>query len=594
MAKTIQEPIFFPKNSLGIKLDFPEQFLDKAISPYSRNMEYIEGKLQGRAGLTKLDTTALPGAIQVIDQYWLFTGANFLMVLTTKDITYYDFTNTYFVFLNPLYTTGTITIGAGTPTIVAGSGTSWDSELKAGDYIKIGTGNVNSDATWYLIDSVDSATQLTLSTAAATCSGSAYVARKTFAGESTIPWSTTVFVDKNLSETYLATNGIDAPVRWTGTGQVTNIANLPTGMTAARYVNQFKDRVIWMWTVEGGNHPQRLRCSDVADCESYDDLDFWDFPEGQAWITGGVEFADYFVVMRERGARVGRFVGGDDIFDFEVSTVPVGCNASQSIVGANDSIFYYGIDNMFHRFNILREEEVSADILPYTKDFDPNLEQMIFGWDIEWKNHIRWFVPYGSTTKHNACVVYDYARDILEIWEYENSDACSCIGEYLNVTDIFCDDTVWGEYYCDEQQYYMDDRTFLDAAPVLVYGGYDGIIRKADVGANDDGTEYTRLFKTKRLDFRLPNVDKRLWEQEWVFDSEPAGTVTLSLIKGNNLTAEANTKTISLVGATKDKIQAEVTWDKTDDVFQFQVESDNHFAMYGFFNYLMPKGKTFR
>lgn len=594
LSRPSTEPIFFPGNQLGIVLNLPEQFLSKQTSPYSRNLEYIDGVLEGRGGLQQHDTTALPGRIQLIEQFWKYDGSNYLMVLTQKDITYYDFTNTRFVYLNPLYTTGTIYINTGVdPLAVIGSGTAWSTELGAGDYIKIGTGSVNSDSTWYEVASVTDNNNLTLSSAGPHVSASQYTARKIFSGTTSNFWSVTTFVDDNLGEVFIMTNGVDMPHRWGGSGQAVPLATVATGFTAARYVGQFKDRIIFGWNVEGGtNSPQRVRASAVANCESWDDSLFWDFTEGQAWITGFAEFADYFVVMRERGARIGRFVGGTTIFEWEVTTVPTGCNAGGSIIVTDDTIFYYGIDNKFHAYNLLREETISDEILNYTKDFDPNIEQLIFGWQVEWKNQIRWFCPHSSASYNNVCLVYDCVQKMWQIWEYGLTQALCCMGEYINTTDIYCDDAVWGEYYADEVEDYCDDRTFLDAAPVLVYGGYDGYIRKADVTTLDESTEYTRTFDSKRLDFRLPDEDKRLWKQQFWFNSELSGTVTLQLKKGDNSSFEVTTGLISLISATKDKIKSDVTWDKTDTVFQVRVSSNDHFSMYGFFNYFMKKGKV--
>ncbi len=599
MAKLNTEPILIPGNKLGIKLDFPEQFLDKAQSPYSRNIEYVDGILAGRGGLSKFDTTQLPGSIMLMEQFYLFDGSNYFMICTNKDVTYYDFTNTYFVYLTPLYQGGLAKIGTGAASlIVTGSNTSWMSEVTAGDYFKLGTGNINSDASWYEVATITTGTEITLLTAPTGTTFQGYTIRKCFAGQTGIGanyWFSTVFQDKNLGETWIGTNGVDAPVKWSATGQVSAVdLSDVSGFTTAKFVSQFKDRLFWGYTTEGSTQPQRIRWSAVADCATYTTTDFEDFMEDQAWITGMVEFSNYFAIMKERGARIGRYVGGDYIFDFEVSTVPVGCYAPNSICSNSDNIYYYGIDNKFHRWNFLREEDVSLDILPWTKDFDPNMEQFVFGWEVEWKNQIRWFVPHGSTSYNNYVVVYDYVQDIIEIWDTAQTQALSCIGEYVRNADIFCDDVVEGEKYADEYSGYADSRIFLDGAPTLVYGGYDGYIRKADSGYDDDGTNYTRKLRTKRLDFRYPVLNKRLWKQEWAFNVMTTGNVTLYLKKGDNEIDDTAIKTIALTSDTKDVIRPKVTWDKEDYTFQFELQSTNHFELIGFLNYWFGKGKEFR
>lgn len=615
MAKLQTEPILMPGNKLGIKLDFPEQFLDKAISPHSRNIEYIDGILAGRGGLTKLNTTQLKGSVLLFDQYYPFAGGNYFIVCTNKDICYYDFNTANsaadcFIYLNKLYQTGLVSIGTGASSlVVTGSGTSWVGEINIGDYFKLGTGSINSGANWYEILTINT-TQITLLTAPTGSTYQGYTIRKCFQGTTTDYWSSTVFQDENLGETWIATNGVDNPIRWSGIGTgatVAEVVDLDTGssgMTTAKFVGQFTDRLFWAWTTEGGqNQPQRLRWSAVADCETYSAADFIDFIEDQSWITGLTGFSNYLAIMKERGARIGRYVGGDNTFDFETSTVPVGCYAPNSICSNADNIYYYGIDNKFHRWNFLREEDISVDLLPWMKDFDPNMEQHIFGWEVEWKNQIRWFVPQGKTSYNNYVVVFDYDQDIIEIWDTSQAQALSCMGEYIRVEDLYFDDAIYAEanqVYLDEQTIFCDDRIFLDSAPTLVYGGYDGYIRKADNGIQDDGEDYTRTFRTKRLDFRYPNLDKRLWKQEWAFNTIPLGTgnsiptVTLTMKKGDNNTDEAEIKTIGLSDSTKDVIRPEVTWDKTDYTFQFEINSTNHFELIGFLNHWLPKGKTFR
>ena len=591
------EPILVPGNQLGIKLDFPEQFLDKAMSPYSRNMEYLNGVLAGRGGLIKFESTQLKGQVMLMENFHTFTPDDYFMVCTNKDIMYYDFTNTYFIYLNKLYQTGLVYMGTGANSLVVfGSGTAWVGEATAGDYFKLGTGSLNSDANWYEIATVNTA-QITLLTAPTGSTYQGYTIRKCFQGQ-TGPitgdyWYSTVFQDAVLSETWVATNGVDVPVRWSGSGQVLDVDT--TCITSARFVGHFKDRLLWAWTIEGGqNQPQRLRWSAVAAMQTNSASHFIDFMENQSEITGLTEFNNYLAVMKDEGARIGRWVGGTAIFDFEVSTVPTGCYAPKSIINNGDDIYYYGADSKFHRWNFLREEDISVDLLPWMKDFNPNMEIFITGASISGKNQIRWFVPHGSTSYHNHTIVYDYEQNIIEIWDTGQAQALSCMGEYIRSTDRFFDDTLYGEEYFDDQLDYFDDKVSLDNAGVLVYGSYDGYIREADSGTQDDGVDYTRDFKTKRLDFRNPLVEKRLWKQEWAFNTEPSGTVTLTMKKGDNTIEEAEVKTINLSSTTKDVIRPEVTWDKTDYTFQFEVKSTNHFELIGFLNHFFHKGKTLR
>src|SRR3990167_6480723 len=192
MSTAITIPTFLPNK--GIKTDAPEELLLDQISPYSRNMEYLNELIQGRTGLSKFNSTALTGRVMLQFRFVRANQNAYNLFFTTTDIYVYDFANSRFDILTPVYTTGTIEILSGTPTIVTGTGTTWTTNTKAGDYIKIGAGSIHTGSTWYKILTVDSNTQLTLTaSAAAVGAGSAYVIRKTYTGGNTDFWTCTKF-----------------------------------------------------------------------------------------------------------------------------------------------------------------------------------------------------------------------------------------------------------------------------------------------------------------------------------------------------------------------------------------------------------------
>jgi hypothetical protein len=591
-SKTIQ-PIFLPNK--GVVLDKPEELLLPHFSPYSRNMEFSNELLQGRLGLSKFDTAQLKGRVLALKEFTKFDGTYYVVACTEQNIYAYDFSNTRWDILNKQYTTGTITISAGSLDTVTGSGTSWDTELVAGDYIKIGSGEVNTDSTWYKIQSVDSATQLTLEEeAVATTAGTAYVSTKSFTAGTTAYWSIAFFVDDTLGEILIFVNGTDTPCRWTGTGTVADLTGLPSGFTSCKHVDVYKQRVIFLWCVEGGqNQPQRERWSATANANSWDDLDFLDFMDEDTWITGTGRLSGYHVVFKNEEAYVGRYVGGDEVFEYDRSTSCVGTNSPTSIVRTKDALYYYGYDNKFHRWNILRDEVITESIFPETGNFDPNTQAYIYGGHIRSKNQIRWHCPYSSTDVMNYTVVFDYQYGLVQVWEYAAANACCCIGEYLLQQDLYVDDPIWGEYYVDEEEGYWDDRNFLSNAPLPLYGGYDGYVRSVDVGTSDDTNAYTRTFRSTRLNFGKPELMKRLQKQEIWLQAETAGEVTASLKKGDNLSEEALTHTISLINANKDIVKEMIRWDKEDRDFQLELSSQNHFALLGFMNIVYMKRRAY-
>ena len=63
MSTALVVPTFLPNR--GIKLDAPEELLLDQLSPYSRNMEYLNELIQARTGLTKFSSTALTGRVML-------------------------------------------------------------------------------------------------------------------------------------------------------------------------------------------------------------------------------------------------------------------------------------------------------------------------------------------------------------------------------------------------------------------------------------------------------------------------------------------------------------------------------------------------
>lgn len=590
-------PIFLPNK--GPVLNKPEEFLSEQFSPYSRNMQFNNEYCQGRGGLGKFSLTALNGPVLVEANFTNISGVRFLVFGTSTHLYSYDFGNSRFDILNPTYTTGTIEVQAGTPTKLRGSGTTWTTNVKAGDYVKIGAGSIHTGSTWYKVASVDSNVLITLETAAPTTAAlTAYVVCKTFSGTDSSYWDWVQYTDDILGEVILLTNGTPGGfVYWTGSGQVVVVTGTPMGWTACKYLNVYAGRVHMSYTVEGSaDQRQRNRWSDVANCLSWPDDNLQDFVDEPTAITGVTKFNGYQVIFKEREAYVGRYVGGDAVFQWEISAQAYGARSAGSIVTRNDFIYYYGHDKKFHRFNLLQDDIISESIFPETKEFDPNQDAFIPGYNLARSNEVRWFCPYGKTSKNNYVFVWNYQQNIPQVWEYAQEDACACFGSFFRTSDVYADDAIYGAQYADETSGFADDSQFLDNAETLIYGGYDGYIRLADSGVMDDGEEYTRSLRLKRLNFGLMDRIKRLWKQQWWIEAALAGSVNVRMRLDDKSSYESDTKSISLVPSDSDKqiIKANVTWDRHAQNFQPEISSTSHFSVLGVLNFYYPKRITVR
>lgn len=548
--------------------------------------------------------------------------------------------------------------------VVAGSLTL---NTKAGDFIKVGSGNVDTNSTWYTIQSVDSDTSMTLTInyAGSSVYQQPFVIRQTFTGDSTNYWFSAPFVDLQLGDTWLAVNGSDAAIYWAGSGQVqviprgnvnytftvtsanategdiysnngqdfvvqstissettllangtgfadvsgtltkvsgagdstitftssTFITGLPAGFIA-RYIEVYKDRVIFGWTIEGGqNNTRRLRFNDVATIFSWPTSNFEDLLDEDTEIRGLCVFDDYLMVGKEKEWYVGRPDPTTFIFDFDHSSTAEGLTSQGSVVVRKDWVYFYGHDKKFHRWNILRDDIISEGIFPETKNFDQNLEQYIAGADFYNKNQIRWMCPYTSTTTNNYMVVYDYRVNTIRVWDCSQVNGMASMGFYILQQDLYMDDSVWGEFYLDVTDGYFDDVIYLANAPIFIYGGYDGIIRKCDQGPDDDGIAYNRIFRSTRQNFNMPDQYKRLWKQQFWFLQDPVAVVTVKMKKDDNTSYEGKQQSLVLADNNRDVVKLLATWDKEAQDFQIELSATSFFALMGWLSYVMPKRK---
>lgn len=588
-------PIALP--AAGQKINYPQEFLGSQLSPYCRNMEFSNGRLQGRYGLAKFSATQLTGAIITKAELIKFDNTRYEVFATTKDILSYDFGNARFNYLNPLYIVGTIEVQIGTPTILRGTGTLWLANVKVGDYVKLGAGSVHTGSTWYRVTVVTDNTHLTVASAMpVTAALSNYVIRATYTGGNTDIWDWVQFQDKNQGETLILTNGIDKPQFWNGSGQFAPFVSLPVGLTAAKYVSVFSERLLLAWTVEGGqNQPQRLQATQPSDITDWDADAFpIDFVDEATQIRGMTKFGAYHVIFKETNAYIGRYVGGDFILAYDPSYQCKGVRSAFSVVTKNDYMYYYGNDKKFKRWNLLQEDTISEDNFPETVQFDPNYDEFVQGFDVIRKNHVRWMCPKGNSSENNYVYVHDYLFNVGIPWEYSQADAIGCLGTVLRTSAVYCDDPTFGSMYCDQISTFCDDNSLLDNGPVVVYGGYDGYVRVADSGNDDDGMAYTRLLRLKRLNFGLPDMIKRLWRQQWWLESAISGSVLVKLMKDDKTSYEPGSKTISLIpdNVDQDMVKRNITWDLQSEEFQPEISATNFFAVLGCMNFYFKKRTT--
>jgi len=505
--------------------------------------------------------------------YQPYSGDRVVMVCTREDIFEYNATSKVFRFLTPRYTTGTVDITNGS-TVVTGSGTSWSSNVKAGDYFGVGD-DINSITKWYKIASVDSDTQITLEIAYEESSqtGVNYVIRQVFTTEEGDVWRVTQFVDDNYGDIVVFTNGRDYPVRYKlSDPSVVRINNA----YKCKDLVVFKDRLIAIHTEEGGGwQTQRFRWSAVADCESWDALDFQDLVDTKGHLVCGAlsQNADYLVLFKDDSKYLIRWVGGDFVFDNQRIDL-VGTLAPNSVINVPRLGFvYFGSDTRIRLYNGMEDVDLGYNIWPDINNTNINVAYKIHSFYVSYKNQVRIFLPIVEDTI-NTCFVYDVDNKAWLKWQYKK-EILSAV-EFWNVSTYYCDLLPASEWYCDETDVYCDSRELLEDSPITMYGA-KGKLYLADRGIKDDDENYDVYFITKRLNFRMPYNNKRLWKAQIWIDAKNKD-VEISVRKDDEY-AWSSPEIISVTGDLIEISKTDLILDENAECFDIRIRASAPFRV---------------
>jgi hypothetical protein len=300
-------------------------------------------------------------------------------------------------------------------------------------------------------------------------------------------------------------------------------------------------------------------------------------------------------VAREKDAQIGRYSGGATLYRFDAESSFTGTPSAESIVIVGNTAYYFGSDLRFHAWSGVQDEEVQGDeYYPYTKNINPDGKRMVSGIFINHKKQVRWLFPYGDGVAYpTAALVYSLQYQTINVWEYAVDQALGSVGVYSQSADIFADDPVWGELYADETEGYADERTFSAGSDTIIYGGYDGKVRLADIGVTDVGTSFTRLFRTGDRNFGLPTQNKRLFREQYWFNSQVSGSVSMKYRLNQKNDFDATTKTVDFSSASKRVVKKLVKWNKRALTHQLEISGTAHFELIGLISFVTARRKGY-
>lgn len=324
----------------------------------------------------------LGGQVLLIALYTVSTGVSTSIFGTKTDLFRYDEGSGDPLYITPIYAAGTIATVSGGP-IITGTGTLWSAAVKAGDMVAIGASDEDSiAATWYEVDSVDSNTQITLTTnyVGTTAGGKLYTIRQLFTASDLDWWDYDIFPDAPLGpESGLAagdhiflTNGKEVVV-WDGdAARVVVISTETTGLGfSCKALCYFKNMMHYGNVTEGSTiRPSTVKNSAIGEPENVVTLEANDsiYAESVDFILALRRLGDYLVAYCDGSVNVAQFVASPFYFAIRTAAPDIGVYSGRTIVNFGDYHEFLSKDQAY-RFDGVR-------LIPFGNQvFDEVLQQ---------------------------------------------------------------------------------------------------------------------------------------------------------------------------------------------------------------------------
>jgi hypothetical protein len=256
-------------------------------------------------------------------------------------------------------------------------------------------------------------------------------------------------------DTLIGTNGVDAPWKWTGSGNAAALT-VPTDLTDAKYVEVFQSYTFLANVIVNGTaYKSRLYWSALDTIETWDAADFNDVSrdDGQT-ITGIKTLADRLVIFKERSIWLAFFTGNADVpFEFQKSASDVGCIAPFSIASMEGGIAFLATDGIY-LFDGNNSYKISDRITNTLQTYNTTQFAQACAMHQQDKNTYWLALPGPAATTNNRVISWNVFNNSLSIYD---GMAPSCMTTIFNSG--------------------IQERPY--------FGDYSGFVYRADTGRND-------------------------------------------------------------------------------------------------------------
>jgi len=297
-------------------------------------------------------------------------------------------------------------------------------------------------------------------------------------------------------DTVIATDGEDPPWKWTGTGSITPLGgpiddntgvrpNVPYGLTTAKYVCLFKDRLFLAnVTVSSTTYPSRVYFSAIGSISNWSATDFININTNDGQIITGMEvLGDRLVIFKTNSIYNVFYTGSTDVpFYVQKSDSDVGCISGYSIQNIKNNLIFLSADGIY-AYDGVSSIKLSDRITPTLQNYNESRYQYAVSANYRPKNQYWITMTTSSGTTNSEVIIWDYYHNAFT--KYKG----------LPISSLAL--------------------VFTSNGDRLYSGGYEGNLDRQDYGTSDGGTSQTNgnaidaYYWTKWFDWNSLAIKKR-------------------------------------------------------------------------------------
>ncbi len=276
------------------------------------------------------------------------------------------------------------------------------------------------------------------------------------------------------------TNGIDAMLKWTGTGNVSTLGGSPP---IPKFILEYKTYLVCGNIAGGTDVTQRIQWSDTADPENWStgNSGSLDLIEDGRDITGLAPFGNYMAVHKDSAIYLGYLVSTTDIFKFDRKNTGSGTIANATIVNLPTGVQAFLASDGIRSFNGITTQLIDTKVNDEIRQF-LNTEQAHKSWAVLVKEEDEvWFgIPIGNQTTGDTIYKFNYKTGVI----YKDSrDNISAVWRATQTTSLSWNNTpgTW-----DASTDRWNNSSLLSSFPQINISDNTGLTTVVDSTVNND------------------------------------------------------------------------------------------------------------